>query len=183
MKFTRFLYRHIQGYRLLIVLAILLASAQVGADLLSSYPLKFIIDKLTDKNNNPVFPYAEELRQRFIAIDPKTDGVIGLSITLLIVLGLLDAFLSFMLLYLAAFIAKNLTSRLSKTLFNHLLHLSIRWHEGHEQGAGDLAQRVTVNMADLEKFVADGLVDTLASALTVLAPPPAARILWKSNGI
>ncbi len=166
MTFAHFLYRHLKGYRLLIGLAIVLTSAQVGADLLSNYPLKFIIDKLTAQGHpNPSFPYADVLRQLFIGIGPQ-DGVIGLSITLLIVLGLLDAFLSFILLYLAAFIAKNLTSRLSRDLFNHLLRLSIHWHINHEQG--DLAQRVTGNMADLEKFVADGLVDTLASALTVI---------------
>jgi len=167
MKFTRFLYRHLQGYRLLIVLAIVLTFAQVGADLLSGYPLKFILDKVTAKHHpNPKFPYASALRHLFKGIDPKTDGVIGLSVTLFIVLGLLDALLSFMLLYLAAFIAKNLTSRLSRDLFDHLLHLSIQWHNSHEQG--DLVQRVTGNMADLEKFVADGLVDTLAGILTVI---------------
>ena len=92
--------------------------------------------------------------------------MISLSVTLFIVLGLLDALFSFILLYFAAFIAKNLTCRLSRDLFNHLLRLSIQWHNSHEQG--DLTQRVTGNMADLEKFVADGLVDILASILTVI---------------
>jgi len=154
MSFTRFLYHHLKGYRLLIALAILLAAAQVGADLLNAYPLKFIIDKLADKTNHPgfpynhdPFPYANELLQLFKDIDSKTDGVTGLSVVLFIVLGLLDALLSFILLYLAAFIAKNLTSRLSKQLFNHLLRLSIQWHHSQEQG--DLVQRVTGNMADL----------------------------------
>src|SRR5260370_3114114 len=150
MKFTRFLYRHLKGYRVLIGLAILLASAQVGADLLSSYPLKFILDKFAPPNRNPNFPYADALRQFFIGIDPsQTQGVIGLSVALFIVLAFLDALLSFILLYLAAFIAKNLTSRLSKQLFNHLLRLSIQWHNMPEHEQGDLAQRVTGNMADL----------------------------------
>ena len=141
MTFARFLYRHLKGYRLLIGLAILLTSAQVGADLLSGYPLKFILDKLTAKDRpNPNFPYADVLRGPFIGIGPQ-DGVISLSITLFIVLGLLDALFSFILLYLAAFIAKNLTSRLSKELFNHLLRLSIQCHNSPEHEQGDLAQR------------------------------------------
>ena len=173
MKFTRFLYRHMKGYRLLIALAILLAAAQVGADLLSSYPLKFIIDTVTGKLDSQEFAYINVLPPLFKEIDHQIGigietgaGMISFSVTLFIVLGLLDALLSFILLYLAAFIAKNLTSHLSRDLFNHLLRLSIQWHNSHEQG--DLAQRVTGNMADLEKFVADGLVDTLASALTVI---------------
>src|SRR5437879_3484545 len=173
MKFTRFLYRHMKGYRLLIVLAILLAAAQVGADLLSSYPLKFIFDMVTGKLDSQEFTYINVLPPLFKDIDHQIGigieigaGMISFSVTLFIVLGLLDALLSFMLLYLAAFIAKNLTSRLSKDLFNHLLRLSIQWHNTHEQG--DLAQRVTGNMADLEKFVADCLVDTLAGILTVI---------------
>ncbi len=38
-----FLYRHLKGYRLLVVLAILLTIAQVGCDLVAAMPLKFII--------------------------------------------------------------------------------------------------------------------------------------------
>src|SRR2546430_15300549 len=94
---ARFLYRHLKGYRLLIGLAIVLTFAQVGSDLLSEYPLKFIIDKLTAKDpgkGNPNFPYADVLRHLFIDIDRQigtghqTEGVIGLSVALFIVFKL-----------------------------------------------------------------------------------------------
>lgn len=168
MTFARFLYRNLKGYRFLIFLAILLTCAGVGASLLAPFPLKFIIDKVTLRNHpNPSFPYADTIRQLFKGIEPpQTDGVVGLSLVILIVAGLLGAILSFVQLYLASFIAKTLTTRLSKQLFDHLQRLSISWHSQHEQG--DLVQRVTGNMADLEKFASDGLVDAVAGILTLV---------------
>jgi ABC-type multidrug transport system fused ATPase/permease subunit len=97
---------------------------------------------------------------------PLQDGVIAFSVAIIIVLGLLNSLLTFIQLYLASRIAKNLTTRLSKQLFGHLQRLSITWHGANEQG--DLVQRVTGNMADLEKFVADGMVDSVAGSLTII---------------
>src|SRR5260221_5382451 len=39
------------------------------------------------------------------------------------------------------------------------------WHDGQKKG--DLVQRVTVNIADIEKLVSDGLIDLLAGILTL----------------
>jgi hypothetical protein len=43
---ARFLFRHLKGYRFLVVVAIALTFAQVGASLLVAFPLKFVLDKL-----------------------------------------------------------------------------------------------------------------------------------------
>src|SRR5436305_843944 len=169
MSFAHFLYRNLKGYHLLVVVAILLTFAQVGADILSAYPLKFIIDNTAPKTPDPAFLGAQELIdffKRFIPLNGTKGGVIGLAVTLFLALSLLKALLTFVLLYIAAFVGKQLTSRLSKNLFDHLQRLSISWHGQREHG--DLVQRVTGNMADLEKFVADGLVDTLSGVLTIV---------------
>ena len=54
---ARFLFRHLKGYRVLIVLAVGLTFAQVGASLLLAFPLKFILDKLVN-HRDPHFPFA-----------------------------------------------------------------------------------------------------------------------------
>lgn len=93
-------------------------------------------------------------------------GVIVFSVIILILFGALSAGLAFLDLFLAAYIAQNLTARLRNTLFEHLQRLSLDWHG--KQKKGDLVQRITGNIADIEKLVTDGLVDLLAGTLTLV---------------
>src|SRR5213079_1393635 len=79
--------------------------------------------------------------------------------------GLLAALLAFLVLYTAAHIGQHLTARLRNQLFDHLQRLSLDWHG--KQKTGDLVQRLTGNVADIEKLVTDGLVDLLAGILTL----------------
>ncbi len=164
MFLAHFLYRNLKGNRLLIILTIVMTFAGVGADLLSAFPLKFIADAVSIPGyKGPTFPGSDTLLNFFQ--QSPAGAIITLSVIMILVLGLLKALLSSIQLYFASFIAKNLTIKLSKKLFNHMQRLSMNWHG--KQKAGDLAQRITGNMADLEKFVADGMVDLLASSLTI----------------
>src|SRR5712692_4942771 len=97
----------------------------------------------------------------------STNGVIVFSGLMIIVFGTLAALLGFLDLYLATYIAQNLTARLRNQLFEHLQRLSLDWHG--KQKKGDLVQRVTGNITDIEKLVTDGLVDLLAAVLTLTA--------------
>jgi ATP-binding cassette subfamily B protein len=168
MFLARFLYGKLKGYRFLIAFAIILTFAEVGTDILTPFPLKFILDKFTlEKHPNPVFPGANALLGFFKQFNPQNDGVIAFSIAMIIALGLLGAIISYIQLYLASLIAKNLTVRLDQQLFDHLQYLPLSWHE-QEQRQGDIVQRITGNIPDIEKFVADGLVDLLAGTLTIV---------------
>jgi ATP-binding cassette, subfamily B, bacterial len=167
MTFARFLYRNLAGYRFLIFLAIVMTIGGVGADLFAPFPLKYIVDTITTGHTTlPHFPGSDELLKFFQKFDPKTHGVIGFSVMLLLLTGFISAILSFFQLYLAFSIAKTLTNKLSKRLFDHLQRLSVNWHNAHEQG--DLVQRISGNMADLEKFIADGMIDAVADVLTLI---------------
>ena len=92
-------------------------------------------------------------------------GVIVFSVIVLVVFSVLSALLVYFDLYLAAYIAHGLSAKLRKQLFEHLQRISLDWHG--KQKKGDLVQRITGNIADIEKFVADGLVDLLVSFLTL----------------
>ncbi len=204
---AKFLYRNLKGYRFLVILAILIAFAQVGSDLLAAMPLKFIPSKVNNPGSDPVctFPFLDPVLSFFdtplldpslrptqpnqppnqpppapcpaTSTDPNavvhpritqhsTIGVIVFSLIMLAVFGLLSAFLVYIELFLATFIAQNLSARLRGDLFDHLQRLSLDWHD--KQKRGDLVQRVTGNIADIEKLVTDGLVDLLAGILTLV---------------
>ena len=93
-------------------------------------------------------------------------GVIVFSLIMLAVFGLLSALLIYIELFLATFIAQHLSARLREQLFDHLQRISLDWHD--KQKKGDLVQRITGNIADIEKLVTDGIVDLLAGILTLI---------------
>src|SRR5437763_11595583 len=103
---------------------------------------------------------------RIVVVRHSTLGVIVFSILMLLTFGLLSALLAFVDLYLAAYIGQQLTARLRNQLFDHLQRISLDWHG--KQQKGDLVQRVTGNVTDIEKLVNDGLVDLLAGVLTLI---------------
>src|SRR5438067_5332406 len=175
---ARFLYRNLKGYLLWVVVAVAMTFIEVASDIVSVFPLKFILDKLTlPAHPDPPLPGVDFLLGIFSPLNQNMHGVtdtpsmidipavIALSATLIIVFGLVKAILTWAQLNVAANLAKNLTQRLSTQVFNHLQRLPIVWHSKQEQG--DLAQRATGNINDLEKFVADGMVDLAAGVLTI----------------
>jgi ATP-binding cassette subfamily B protein len=96
----------------------------------------------------------------------SVNGVIVFSVIVIVVFSTLSALLVYLDLYLAVYIAQNLSARLRKQLFEHLQRISLDWHG--KQKKGDLVQRITGNIADIEKFVTDGLVDLLVGVLTLI---------------
>src|ERR1700730_4074539 len=116
---VRFLFRNLKGYRFLIVVAITMTFAEVGADILIAFPLKFILDKIVN-HIDPSFAFLGGLLNFFDHFGTTAGlhkgevhtqlGVIIFSATALVVLGLLSALLSYIQLFLASFIGQNLTA-------------------------------------------------------------------------
>ena len=104
-------------------------------------------------------------------------GVIVFSLLVLVVFGSLSALLVYVELYLANHIAQRLSAQLRRDLFDHLQRLSLDWHD--KQKKGDLVQRITGNIADIEKLVTDGLVDLLAGILTLVGIAVAMYVISK----
>ena len=207
-----FLYRNLKGFRFLVVLAIVVAVAQVSSDIIALQPLKWIPSKAQNAGNDPActFPFlgwndkpglldlfdtprldpslnpapgghqitppptspcpANPSDPRtFITPDTTHHSVIGVivfSVIVLVLFSTLSALLVYIELYLASFIAQSLSARLRTHLFEHLQRISLDWHG--KQKKGDLVQRITGNITDIEKFVTDGLVDLLVGVLTLV---------------
>jgi ABC-type multidrug transport system fused ATPase/permease subunit len=62
-------------------------------------------------------------------------------------------------------VAQDLGSKLRNRVFVHLEHVSLDWHG--RQRVGDIVQRLTGNVTDIEKLVTEGLVDLLSGILTL----------------
>jgi ATP-binding cassette, subfamily B, bacterial len=171
----RFLWSNLKGYRFLVTLAIALTFFVVGADLLVTFPLKFMLDKVVH-HQDPGLSSLGGLLNMFDGLGNRNGlkdseahtqlGVIGFSLVALVVLGAIGATVAYAQLFIASFVGLRLSARLRNRLFTHLEQLPLRWHG--RQRTGDLAQRLTGNVADIEKLVTDGLVDLLASILTLV---------------
>ena len=173
----RFLLRNLKGYRPLVLLAIIVSFVDVAIAILAALPLKYIPAKLQNANNNPdaiwngfisfFDQFGRASTDKITPQNPHTVvGVILFAATLLVAATILDAIFGYLQLFLAAFIGQNLTARLRKQLFEQIQRLSLDWHG--KQKKGDLVQRVTGNITDVEKFVTDGLVDLLTGILTII---------------
>lgn len=208
-KLGKFLYRNLEGYRMLVLLAVFITIAEVFAAIAIAFPLKFITSKVQNPGNDPTCtlpflkPVLDPILDKFdipqiapelqplapgqppqppeltqcpvspadhnpvlITSHHTVNGVIVFSVVMLIFFAALNAGLIYADIKLAARIAHNLTARLRNQLFDHLQRLSLDWHG--KQKKGDLVNRLTGNIADIEKLVADGMVDLLAGVLTLL---------------
>ncbi len=94
-----------------------------------------------------------------------SDTIVIFLIIVLVVLGLLDAGFIYFQLFLTSRVAQNLSARLRKKLFDQLQRLTLDWHG--KQKKGDLVQRITGDIANVEKVVTDGLVDMLGDILVL----------------
>jgi ABC-type multidrug transport system fused ATPase/permease subunit len=166
---ARFLYGNLKGYRLLVVGAFAATILEVIVAGQVAFVTKFIIDKATPPHTDPGGIYTAILNL-FKPVAAGQSHEIFTTITFLlitlVVLGLLDSLFTYAQQFLASYIAQHLTARLRQKLFDHLQRLSLDWHG--KQKKGDLVQRVTGDIANVEKLITDGLVDLLGSVFTVL---------------
>ena len=171
----RFLSDQLRGFRALLVAAVGMTFAQVAADVLGALPIKWVLDKVVN-HANPTFPGFGALVGLFDSLgDPSRLGpgelhtetaVIVLAGVMFVVFGLASAILTFAQMRSAVHVAQHLSSTLRRKVFGQMLALPLDWHG--RQRTGDLVQRVTGNIADIEKLVTDGLVDLLSGMLTLL---------------
>jgi ATP-binding cassette, subfamily B, bacterial len=175
LEVTKFLYRNLQDQRTMIAYAVGLTVVGVGADILSAFPLKFILDKIVHHQDPsvPLFGWFMGILDQFgtrnglNGTEVHTQlGVILFSGAMLLVMGVIGAVVAYVQLAAAARVAQELGARLRNRLFVHIEHLPLAWHG--RQRVGDVVQRVVGNVTDIEKLVTDGLVDLLSGILTLV---------------
>jgi ATP-binding cassette, subfamily B, bacterial len=174
----RFLAGRIRGHRWLVVLAVTMTVLQVGADVLGALPIKWVLDVVVSHSPPEVGPLAAVLHwcERLPLVTVRAGvgaadsgpvlGVVAFSALMFVVFGALSTLLAYGQMRIATYVAQSLSADLRTTLFARIEALPLQWHA--RQRTGDLIQRVTGNIADIEKLVTDGLVDLLAGFLTLV---------------
>jgi ATP-binding cassette, subfamily B, bacterial len=172
----RFLWENLRGRRVMVGGAVGLTVVGTGADILSAFPLKFILDKIVHHIDPPNIPVVAQMVGYFDQFGTRNGlndtevhtqlGVILFAGAMLLILGVISAVISYVQLAVAAFVAQDVGARLRNRLFVHLEHLSLAWHG--RQRVGDLVQRISGNVTDIEKLITDGLVDLLSGVLTLV---------------
>ncbi len=162
----RFLNRNLKGYRLLVLIAFIMTAFEVLAALLPGTVIKAILDRVQFPGKD-----ASDWTTGILNLFDHTGGqphnaatAILILIATLIVLGVLDSALSYGQQFIATTIAQNLSARLRKNLFDQLQRLTLDWHG--RQKKGDLVQRITGDIASIEKLLTDGLVDLMGAIFT-----------------
>ncbi len=163
----RFLFRNLKGYRILIFFIFIVTLLEVLATANNLVIIKDIINALGNPPTPPSFPY-NNLLNLFNPVGPgqhhATTTTITFLIIMLVAVGLLDSLLTYLQLFLVSRISQNLSARLRKKLFDQLQRLSLDWHG--KQKKGDLVQRITGDIANVEKVVTDGVIDSFGAILT-----------------
>ena len=168
-----FLFRTLKSYRVWLLFAILLTGVQVISDILIVFPFKFILDKFVS-HKNPALP--DKFLALFDAFGTTAGlrpgeshtvlGVILLSVCVLILLNALNALATYVQNTIASVVGKNLTAQLRTDLFTHIQRLTLDWH--NRQRKGDIIQRLIGDIAALERFVTDGLIEVFSGFLTLI---------------
>src|SRR2546430_491342 len=168
-----FLFRSLKSYRIWLLIAILLTIVQVISDILIAFPFKFILDKIVS-HKNPALP--DNFLAPFDAFGTTVGlrpgeshtvlGVILVSVCVLILLNALNALTTYVQNTIASVVGKNLTAQLRTDLFTHIQRLTLDWH--NRQRKGDIIQRLIGDIAALERFVTDGLIEVFSGFLTLI---------------
>jgi ATP-binding cassette subfamily B protein len=176
---VRFLFRNLKGYRFLTVIIIAATILAVLISLQLPLLIKYTIDRIISPMKDPGPPWINILN----LFNPTSPGqqhnalaVVLFFAIMYVILAVFGGALAYVQQFLAAFIAQNLSAHLRKTLFDQLQRLSLDWHG--RQKKGDLVQRITGDITNIEKLVIDGLVDVFAGALTLLL---STWILWNTQ--
>ncbi|HMC36666.1 MAG TPA: ABC transporter ATP-binding protein, partial [Actinomycetota bacterium] len=158
-----------------VFIAIALTFVGVLSSILMAFPLKFILDKIVHHTDPslPVFGSVLSSLDHFGTRNGLSEtevhtqlGVILFSALMLLVLAAIGAVVSFIQLAIAAFVAQDMGARLRNLVFVHVEHLPLEWHT--RQRVGDVVQRISANVTDIEKLVTDGLVDLVSGILTLV---------------
>jgi len=165
----KFLLGQLRGHRVAVVTAITMTLLQVGADVLGALPIKWVLDAVVDHRDpevGPLDPLLELFQGIHIAGGTGEQharaalAVVAFAAFMYVAFGVLGSALSYAQMRLATSISQSVSARLRTTLFARIESLPLDWHARHR--TGDLIQRVTGNITDIEKLLTDGLVDLLA---------------------
>jgi ABC-type multidrug transport system fused ATPase/permease subunit len=133
-----------------ILLALLLLFSQTGLDLLSPWPMKFILDDVV----SPTVRDSHQLTGRPLWILVGVGcGLVGMAI--------MGGLISLVEAFFVSRASRQIVFDLRTALFDHVQRLSLQYHSNKR--TGDLIQRVTSDVRSLKDLFTDSAVNILHS--------------------
>ncbi len=146
-----------------ILLALLLLFAQTGLDLLSPWPMKFILDDVI----------LDQGQVRHTLTGRPLEVLIGVAIAL-VVMAAMGGLIALLEAFFVSRASRQIVFDLRAALFDHVQRLSLQYHSNKR--TGDLIQRVTSDVRSLKDLFTDSAVNVLHSFIYFIGMT--AVLLW-----
>ena len=165
-RVTPFLFRFSEGHRRWFVLTLLMLTFEAVASVFKAYPIGYLVDYLRGNRPDLWFPW----------IDSPKFATTALLTSAIIVLAAVDSLGDSLAEIFLARGGRRLGYSMRVTVYAHLQHLSLAFH--NRRRTGDMLRRVTSDVEQVEQFIVKSLSDIAGSLLVLIGT--LAFLLWHS---
>jgi ATP-binding cassette subfamily B protein len=145
-----------------LTLALIAVLGETGADLLSPWPIKVVVDNLLQSKKLP--PLLTHLIARVFGDDRL--AVLNFAVAAVAVIAVVGAVSSYVEKYATTSASQWVAHDLRHVLYHHIQRLSLTEYD--KTRTGDLISRVTTDIDGVQSFIEAVLVGTVVNVLTLL---------------
>jgi len=132
------------------------------ADLLEPWPLKLVLDNVI--RSQPARGWTEPLIHAVAGFDKF--AVLEFAAGAVLAIAIVGALCSYAEKYITTSVGQWVMHDLRRMLYSYIQRMSLAYHD--KKQTGDLIGRVTTDIDAIQSFIASGLLDALASSLTLV---------------
>jgi len=152
----------LRPHALTLTVALFAAIGEAGADLLSPWPLKIVIDNVI--KTKPLSPFAHRIVMALAGDDRLS--IIRVAAIGAIVIAIVGAICSYVQKRSTTTVGQWVMHDLRRTVYSHVQRLSLAFYD--QTRTGDLISRVTSDIDTIQGFITSDLLDAIIQSLTLL---------------
>lgn len=145
-----------------LVLGMLAVLGGAIADLLEPWPLKLVLDNVL--RAQPAHGWLAPLILALAGANKLS--VLEFAVGAVLVIAVIGALCSYAEKYVTTSIGQWVMHDLRRMLYSHIQRMSLAYHD--QKQTGDLIGRVTTDIDAIQSFITSGLLDAMASTLTLV---------------
>lgn len=154
-------WRLLRPHGRLLALGIAAILVESAANLAEPWPLKIVLDNVL--KSKPAHGSLQQLLLSFAGTDKV--GLLKFTALAVVAIAILGAVCNYTEKYISASLGQWVAHDLRRTLYSHIQHLSLAFH--NRKQTGDLVSRLTSDIDAVQSFIASGLLGTLINILTL----------------
>jgi ABC-type multidrug transport system fused ATPase/permease subunit len=158
---------YLRRYRTTLIIALLASCGFVIAELLKPWPIKIVLDyvlSLGGEHHKSRLPFV--LPAMFRGEHGRMPLLL-LACGSLVVISILGGLCGYARIILLATVGQKVMARLRQDLHDHLLGLSLDYHD--QSSSGDLLVRLTGDVAAMKELLVEGLVEVVQQGILIVA--------------